>query len=45
MIAIGLLGFAWGLLYIVRRSIIAPLVSHATFNLAQLLKYLAFAAR
>jgi membrane protease YdiL (CAAX protease family) len=44
-IAIGLLGFIWGLLYIARRSIVAPLVSHATFNLAQLLKYLAFAAR
>lgn len=44
-IAIGLLGFCWGLLYISRRSIVAPLVSHATFNLAQLLKYLAFAAR
>jgi membrane protease YdiL (CAAX protease family) len=45
MIAIGLLGFAWGLLYVSRRSIIAPLVSHASFNLAQLLKYLAFASR
>jgi len=45
MIAIGLLGFLWGLLYLSRRSIVAPLVSHATFNLAQLLKYLAFAAR
>jgi membrane protease YdiL (CAAX protease family) len=45
MIAIGLLGFFWGVLYISRRSIVAPLVSHATFNLAQLLKYLAFAAR
>jgi membrane protease YdiL (CAAX protease family) len=45
VIAIGLLGFIWGLLYISRRSIVAPLVSHATFNLAQLLKYLAFAAR
>jgi membrane protease YdiL (CAAX protease family) len=45
MIAIGILGFLWGLLYLSRRSIVAPLVSHATFNLAQLLKYLAFAAR
>jgi membrane protease YdiL (CAAX protease family) len=45
MIATGLLGFFWGLLYISRRSIVAPMVSHATFNLAQLLKYLAFAAR
>jgi len=45
MIAIGILGLLWGLLYLSRRSIVAPLVSHATFNLAQLLKYLAFAAR
>ena len=44
MIAIGLLGLFWGLLYISRRSIVAPLVSHALFNLAQLLKYLAFVA-
>ena len=43
-IATGLLGLLWGLLYIARRSIIAPMVSHAGFNLAQLLKYLAFAA-
>lgn len=45
MIATGLLGLIWGLLYVARRSIVAPLVSHATFNLAQLLKYLALAAR
>ena len=45
MIVTGLLGAAWGLLYIVRRSIVAAMVNHATFNLAQLLKYLAFAVR
>jgi membrane protease YdiL (CAAX protease family) len=45
MIATGLLGLLWGLLYIARRSIVAPMVSHAAFNLAQLLKYLALAAR
>ena len=45
MIATGILGLLWGLLYIVRRSIVAPMVSHAAFNLAQLLKYLALAAR
>jgi membrane protease YdiL (CAAX protease family) len=45
MIATALLGFVWGLLYLSRRSIVAPMVSHATFNLTQLLKYLAFAAR
>jgi membrane protease YdiL (CAAX protease family) len=42
MIATGLLGAAWGLLYIARRSIVASMVSHAGFNLGQLLKYLAF---
>jgi membrane protease YdiL (CAAX protease family) len=45
MIATGLLGLVWGLLYVIRRSIVAPMVSHAAFNLAQLLKYLALAAR
>jgi membrane protease YdiL (CAAX protease family) len=45
MIATGILGLLWGLLYIARRSIVAPRVSHAAFNLAQLLKYLALAAR
>jgi membrane protease YdiL (CAAX protease family) len=45
MIATGILGLLWGLLYIARRSIVAPMVSHAAFNLAQLLKYLALAAR
>lgn len=42
MLITGLLGALWALLYITRRSIVAPLVSHAGFNLAQLLKYLAF---
>ena len=45
MIATGLLGLVLGPLYVVRRSIVAPMVSHAAFNLAQLLKYLALAAR
>jgi uncharacterized protein len=45
VIATGLLGLVWGLLFIVRRSIVAPMVSHAAFNLAQLLKYLALASR
>jgi membrane protease YdiL (CAAX protease family) len=44
MIATGLLGLVWGFLYVLRRSIVAPMVSHAAFNLAQLLKYLALAA-
>jgi membrane protease YdiL (CAAX protease family) len=45
MIATGILGLIWGFLYVARRSVVAPMVSHAGFNLAQLLKYLAFAAR
>jgi membrane protease YdiL (CAAX protease family) len=45
MIATGILGLIWGALYLARRSIVAPMISHAGFNLAQLLKYLAFATR
>jgi membrane protease YdiL (CAAX protease family) len=44
-IAIGLLGAAWGCLYWIRRSVIAPIVSHAGFNLAQLIKFVTLAAR
>ena len=40
MIATGILGSLWGLLFLARRSIVAPMVSHAGFNLAQLLKFL-----
>ena len=40
MIATGLLGAIWGTLYLARRSIVAPMVSHASFNLAQLVRYL-----
>jgi membrane protease YdiL (CAAX protease family) len=36
-IAIGFLGAAWGCVYWMRQSAIAPIVSHAGFNLAQLL--------
>lgn len=39
MIATALLGAFWGAVYLIRRSIIAPMVSHAGFNLAQLVKY------
>lgn len=38
-IATGVLGAAWGCLYWARGSIVAPVVCHAGFNLAQLLKY------
>ena len=41
MIVTGLLGAAWGGLYILRRSIVAPMVSHAGFNLLQLIKFVA----
>jgi membrane protease YdiL (CAAX protease family) len=44
VIATGVLGAAWGWLYLKRQSIIAPVVSHAGFNLAQLLKYVTLAS-
>ena len=37
-IATGLLGAFWGLVYLRRRSIAAPVVSHAGFNLLQLVQ-------
>lgn len=40
-LATGVLGAIWGLVYLRRRSIIAPVISHAGFNLAQVLKYVA----
>jgi membrane protease YdiL (CAAX protease family) len=40
-LAVGTLGAIWGTIYLVRRSIIAPMVSHAGFNLAQLVKFMA----
>jgi membrane protease YdiL (CAAX protease family) len=39
-IAVATLGAIWGTIYLTRRSIIAPMVSHAGFNLAQLVKFL-----
>jgi membrane protease YdiL (CAAX protease family) len=39
-VATGLLGTIWGVIYLLRRSIVAPMVSHAGFNLLQLLKFL-----
>ena len=38
-IATGMLGFYWGAVYLRRRSCIAPMVSHAGFNLIELLQY------
>ena len=44
-IATGLLGVFWGVVYLRRRSVIAPIVSHSGFNLLELLQYLAFVRR
>jgi membrane protease YdiL (CAAX protease family) len=40
-IATGLLGAFWGVLYLRRRSAVAPVVSHSGFNVLQILQYLA----
>jgi CAAX protease family protein len=40
-VATGTLGALWGTVYLVRRSVVAPMVSHGAFNLAQLVKYIA----
>jgi membrane protease YdiL (CAAX protease family) len=37
-IAVGVLGVIWGLIYIRRRSVIAPMVSHASFDVVQVLQ-------
>jgi membrane protease YdiL (CAAX protease family) len=37
-VATGLLGLAWGLMFQRRRSAVAPIVSHAGYNSAQLLQ-------
>lgn len=38
-IATAILGAFWGAVYLRRRSILAPMVSHAGFNLAQVVKF------
>jgi membrane protease YdiL (CAAX protease family) len=38
-LATGMLGAIWGCIYVARRSIVAPMVSHAGFNLLQLIKF------
>jgi membrane protease YdiL (CAAX protease family) len=40
-LATGSLGLFWGLVFLRRRSIVAPVVSHAGFNLAQVVKAVA----
>lgn len=39
----GALGAFWGVVYLKRRSIVAPVVSHAGFNLLQVMQFLALA--
>ena len=38
-IATGTLGLYWGAVYLRRRSFVGPMVSHAGFNLIELLQY------
>ncbi len=40
-VATGLLGAFWGVVYLRRRSAVAPIVSHSGFNLLQIVQYLA----
>jgi membrane protease YdiL (CAAX protease family) len=40
-ITVATLGAVWGTIYLIRGSILAPMVSHAGFNLAQLIKFFA----
>jgi len=43
-IVTALLGLAWGTIFIWRRSLVAPAVSHAGFNAAQILQFVVFGA-
>ena len=38
-IATGVMGAIWGAVYLVRRSAVAPMVSHALFNVAEVFRY------
>ena len=42
MVATATLGAFWGMVYLRRRSVAAPVVSHAGFNVLQVAQYLAF---
>jgi membrane protease YdiL (CAAX protease family) len=44
-LATGLLGAFWGLVYLRRRSVVAPIVSHAGFDLLQILQFLVARSR
>jgi membrane protease YdiL (CAAX protease family) len=39
-LATAILGAFWGAIYLRRRSIIGPMIGHAGFNLAQVIKFL-----
>jgi membrane protease YdiL (CAAX protease family) len=39
-LATGLLGAFWGAVYLRRRSCVAPMVSHAGFDLLQIVQYI-----
>jgi membrane protease YdiL (CAAX protease family) len=43
-IVTALLGLAWGTIFLWRRSLVAPAVSHAGFNAAQILQFVVFGA-
>lgn len=44
MVATAILGAIWGVIYLLRGSIVANMVSHAGFNVAQVVKYLMVAS-
>jgi len=43
-VATAVLGAFWGVIYLRRRSVIGPMIGHAGFNLAQVLKLIAVGA-
>jgi membrane protease YdiL (CAAX protease family) len=43
-IVTALLGLAWGTVFLWRRSVVAPAISHAGFNAAQVLQFVVFGA-
>ncbi len=44
-IATALMGAFWAIVYVRRRSVVAPVVSHSGFNLLELAQYLAMTCR
>lgn len=42
-LATGLLGAFWGVVYLMRRSVLAPIVSHSLFNVAEIVHHSVFA--